>query len=295
MCNITIGHQDDGRPVVVSLEQLAHHLYILGRSGMGKTGCLCNICVQLMQLPQGVGMIVIDPLGTLIDEIKKRIPEDRVDDVILFEARDREHPFALNPLAPRPSPEKLGERASNILSIFELAVDDAEWNSRTRQAFRNLLIMLLMRKNELMGQDWPACLDEVSPFLSLQVQDELAKKRWHQGKTTTFRQIFYEELELSGNIPVLRYWRDHIDQVITPRLFAELYASLGGVTDSFNSNPLIRNIAGQTENKLDLMHVMNTGMILLADLSGIGDDNADFLGSVLMAELVFNNLNEGPR
>ena len=281
-----LGYSVDGQPVEITLEQLAHHLYMLGKSGMGKTSALCNMSIDLMETEPIVGLCVIDPLGALVEEIKRRIPEDRASDVILFEASDQEHPFALNPFAPEPPAHLLGQWAEHVMSIFQLICDDADWNSRTKQALRNIVITLLSRDRRagLLGEDWPAALDEVSALLNLQADEDGGKPAWKR-TGPTYRGIFYAWLEESGQIPVLRFWREFYDRVMTLRPKAEVSAAIGGATDQHLANPIVRNIVGQTQTKISFLNVMNQGKILLVDLSGIGDDSANFLGSVIMAQL----------
>jgi hypothetical protein len=284
--NILLGYCADGGPIEVSEEQLAHHLYMLGRSGMGKTTCLCNICLALMDVNPKVGLCVIDPLGALVEVMKRRIPDHRRRDVVLFEARDRKHPFALNPFAPKPPEDMLGQWASHVMSVFQLMCEDGEWNSRTKQTLRNIIITLVSRntKGGPLGEDWPAALDEVSPILTLQAEDDGDRPRWRQ-TVTPYRSIFYSTLEEAGHIPVLRFWRDLYDKVMTLRPKAEVSAAIGGNTDQHMANPIVRNTVGQTQTKINFLDVMNEGKILLVDLSGVGDDSANFLGSVIMAQL----------
>ena len=284
--SISLGYSADGQPVEITLDQLAHHLYVLGKSGMGKTSFLCNMSIDLMETEPNVGLCVIDPLGALVEEIKRRIPDHRATDVILFEARDREHPFALNPFAPEPPAHLLGQWADHVMSIFQLICDDADWNSRTKQTLRNIVITLLSRDSTagLLGEDWPAALDEVSALLNLQAQEDGNKPPWKM-TGPTYRGIFYSSLEESGQIPVLRFWREFYDRVMTLRPKAEVSAAIGGAVDQQQANPLVRNIVGQTQTKINFLDVMNQGKILLVDLSGIGDDSANFLGSVIMAQL----------
>ncbi len=283
---ILLGYSEDGQPVEITLDQLAHHLYMLGKSGMGKTSCLCNICTDLMRAEPKDGLCVIDPVGALMEEIKRRIPDHRVNDVILFEARDQDYPFSLNPFAPEPPAQLLGQWADHVMSIFQLICDDADWNSRTKQALRNIVITLLSRSKieGPMGEEWPAALDEVSALLNLEVEEDGDKPRWRK-RVTSYRGGFYSSLEQSGHIPVLRFWREFYDKVMTPRPKADISAAIGGAADQHLANPIVRNIVGQTKTKINFLDAMNEGKILLVDLSGIGDASADFLGSVIMAQL----------
>ena len=288
---ITLGRSADGNTIEITSEQLDHHLYMLGKSGMGKTSCLCNICTDLMRAEPKAGLCVIDPLGALVEEIKRRIPDHRVNDVILFEARDQEYPFSLNPFAPEPPAHLLGQWADHVMSIFQLICDDADWNSRTKQALRNIVITLLSRSKieGPMGEEWPAALDEVSALLNLEVEEDGDKPRWRK-RVTSYRGGFYSSLEESGQIPVLRFWREFYDKVMTPRPKADISAAIGGAADQHLANPIVRNIVGQTQTKINFLDVMDEGKILLVDLSGIGDDSANFLGSVIMAQLASSTL-----
>lgn len=104
----------------------SRHCYIAGASGTGKSTLLLNMIVQDITAGEGVG--VLDPHGDLINAVLKRIPEHRVDDVILFDATDQEYPFALNILSATDDDERERIVSETLMSLERYFPDS--WGPR---------------------------------------------------------------------------------------------------------------------------------------------------------------------
>ena len=118
---------------------MRHHLYVIGKSGMGKTTLLRNQIVQLIS--QGKGLCLIDPHGDLAQEILDCIPPNRIKDTIYFNPEDTDYPIGLNPLH-NVSTHDHDKVAEDILSIFKTIWGDS-WGPRMEYILRNSLAALL--------------------------------------------------------------------------------------------------------------------------------------------------------
>ena len=295
---VVLGKDREGEDVVLSYEQRRQHTYVIGVNGTGKSTLLGRIALADMSHPDRHGVCVIDPHGDLIQDLLARIPPDRADDVILFDPSDRDYPFSLNLFTQPLGVEEMDLLASEIVGIFAKVFGD-HWGPRIEDVTRNLVMTLLARPPDfqLDGDAWPAAMDEIPALLRLEkVKSEDEKLHYFKQRKDTYRNLFYQMLRDSGHLPIEEFWVWDYD-TLTPRPRAELVSSVLNKIRRFLANPMMRNILAQTANHLDLESIMHDGKILLVDLSKgkLGDDNANFLGSVIVAKLavaIFGRANQ---
>ena len=286
---VVLGKDVEGEDVALSYQQRRQHTYVLGVNGTGKSTLLGRIALGDILHEDRHGLCVIDPHGDLIDDILVRIPESRAKDVVLLDPSERDWPFALNLFAQPLIAEEADLLASEIVGIFA-KVFGANWGPRIEDVTRNLAMTLLTRPQdfELDGEVWPPALDEIPALLRLErVHPEDENRRYFQQRSITYRQRFYQHLRETGHLPIEEFWQWDYD-TLTPRPRSELVSSVLNKVRRFLANPMMRNILAQTENRLDLRSIMDEGKILLVRLSKgkLGDDNANFLGSVIVAKLL---------
>ena len=128
--NVEFGIKEDDR---------RRHVYIIGKTGVGKTVLIENMAIS--DIHAGKGVCLIDPHGDSAEELIHHIPEGRVDDVIYFDPSDTEYPIAFNPL------EKVKDEhrhliASSIMAVFEKIWPDV-WSARMQYILNNALLALL--------------------------------------------------------------------------------------------------------------------------------------------------------
>src|SRR5260221_14380155 len=82
------------KPVYIGLDDRRRHMYIIGRTGTGKSEFLKDMILQ--DIRNGEGLAFLDPHGDAIEDILLRIPPERAEDVILFDPSDTERPMGLN-------------------------------------------------------------------------------------------------------------------------------------------------------------------------------------------------------
>ena len=230
-------------------------MYVIGQTGTGKTTLLENMVIDDIRAGRGVG--IIDPHGEFAEKILEFIPEERVDDVIYFNPADVDNPIAFNPL------EKVGMEyrhliASGIMGVFKKIWVDA-WSARMEYILNNTLLALLeFPESTLLGIMRMFTDKDYRKKIVDNVQDPVIKAFW--------------ENEFS------RY---------SQRFEVEAVAAIQNKVGQFVSNPLIRNIIGQTHSTVDLRKVMDEGKILIVNLSKgrIGEDNSALLGAMLITKL----------
>lgn len=231
------------------------HIAILGKTGMGKSTLLQRLLTS--DIASGQGVALIDPHGDLIEAILPAIPSHRSNDVILFDAGDTTHPIAFNVLACS-RPEQRALIASGVVSAFYKLYGES-WGPRLEYILHNALLALL----EIPG----------STLVSiLQLLGDAA-----------YRKDIVRRLA----DPVVRNYWEHEFAAMPPKLQAEAIAPIQNKVGAFVSSPLLRNLVGQAKSSVDFRSVLDTGKVLLVNVSKgrIGDDASALLGSLLVTSL----------
>jgi len=231
------------------------HMYIVGKTGTGKSTLLETMLVQ--DLTAGEGCAVLDPHGDLVDRLIRRVPDSRRGDLIYLDVADAAQPWGFNPLAG----VRLDKRplaASGLLEVFKKLWLDS-WGPRVEHLLRNTLLALL-------DQPQPTFAD-VTPLLA----------------DRDFRR---DAMTHVSNRPVRAFWlREY--EAYPARFRAEVIAPLQNKVGAFLANPLLHRILTQPQQSLDLRRVMDDGKILIVNLAKgkIGEDTAGLLGSLLVASI----------
>ena len=231
------------------------HVYIIGKTGMGKTTMLENLIIA--DINAGRGVAFIDPHGDSAEKILDFIPENRVEDVIYFNPHDIAHPIAFNPLE-QISDEHRHLVASAIMAVFKKIWVDA-WSARMEYILNNTLLALL---------EFPS-----TTLLDIMRMLNDAK----------FRKKIVDNLK----DPVIKsFWVNEFARY-TQRFEVEATAAIQNKVGQFVSNPLIRNILGQSRSSINLREAMDKGKILIVNLSKgrIGEDNSALLGAMMITKL----------
>lgn len=228
------------------------HIYVIGKSGTGKSTLLENMAIS--DIERGNGLCVIDPHGDIAEDILKHIPEGRKQDLIYFNATDQEKPIAFNPLKGI-HPKYHHLVASGLVSTFKKIWSES-WGPRMEYILRFALLTLLCVPN--------ATLLDIQPLLT----------------DSDFRD---RALSYCKDEHILSFWRNEYER-FTPRLRAEIISPILNKTGLFITSTPLRNIVGQKTNSFRLQQVLDTGKILIANLSKgqIGEDASSLLGAMLI-------------
>lgn len=231
------------------------HLYIVGKTGTGKSTLLETMVHQ--DVGAGEGLALLDPHGDLVERLVTRVPQHRRADFIYFNAPDPEQPWGFNPLSGVPAAER-PLAASTLLEVFKKLWIDS-WGPRTEHLLRNTLLALL-------DQPQPTFAD-LPPLLA---DKDFRRDAMNHVRNRQVRAFWLREYE---NYPA--------------RFRAEVIAPLQNKIGAFLTNPLLNTILTTPRQALDLRRLMDTGSVLMVNLAKgkIGEDTAALLGALLVASL----------
>lgn len=248
-------------PFGIKAEDRRRHMYLLGKTGTGKSTFLKNMIVG--DILDGNGLAVLDPHGDLVEEILDLIPEYRIKDVIYLDPSDMEFPIGLNMLDIKEG-ETLDLLADGIVNVFKKFFGEMSWGPRLQHLLYNDIATLLHCQNVSLLAVLRILNDKnYRTFLLKQVKDPFLIKFWEE-----------EYAQLS----------------INPRLLAEAVAPLQNKVGRFLGSTMVRNMVGQIKSTIDLSEVMNDGKILLVNLSQgkIGEESSSLLGAMIVTRLYSN-------
>ena len=231
------------------------HMYVLGKTGMGKSTLILNMAVQDIRAGRGVG--IIDPHGDLAEACLASVPSWRTNDVVYFDPADREFPVAFN-VMDVPSYSDADLTASGIIGTFRKLFADS-WGPRLENTLRHAALSLLARPESTLIEVLTLLLDE----------------------------RFREKVIRDEKDPVLRRFWDRQFREYSARFRAEVVEPVQNKVSQFLANPLIRNIVGQSRSRFDVRDVMDGRKILIMNLSKgrIGEDNSALLGNLMIAKI----------
>lgn len=231
------------------------HMYIVGKTGMGKSTLLEHLIYSDIQ--KGEAVAVMDPHGDLAETVLSFVPPHRINDVIYFDPSDTNYPIAFNILEAS-SDDTKHLVASGLVSVFKKIWADS-WGPRLEYVLRNTILALL---------DYPG-------------STLLGTLRMLVDKT--YRNRVVEKIK----DPVVRsFWIDEYAKY--PDKFAtEAIAPIQNKVGQFLSNSLIRNVVGQVKSSINIREVMDNNKILIMNLSKgkIGEDTSALLGAMMITQI----------
>ena len=230
------------------------HVYVIGKTGMGKSTLLENMIRADIEAGKGVG--VIDPHGDLAEAVLRFVPKNRTNDVIIFDPSDREFPVSFNMLEGK-NAEQRSLIASGLIGVIKKLNEDS-WGPRLEHFLRNTVLALVEAPDTTMLGITRMLVDPV------------------------YRQKI---LHFVKDPMVQSFWKTEF-AALPPAKLAEAVGPIQNKVGQFLSTPIIRNIVGQPKSTLDLRFAMDTGKIVIVNLSKgkIGEDNSTMLGSMLITK-----------
>lgn len=231
------------------------HMYVVGKSGTGKTTLLKNMMIQ--DIANGEGVCVVDPHGEFVEELLSKIPEERINDVVYFNPADPDYSVGFNILE-IPDPRYKHLVASGLMGIFT-KIWSGVWSARMEYIMNNSVLALL---------DTPG--STLLGILRLLVDKE-------------YRQMIVSNIK----DPVVKgFWVNEFEEW-KEQFRTEAIAPIQNKVGQFLSNAMVRNIVGQAKSTIDVLDIINTGKIFLVNVSKgrIGEDNSSLLGAMIITKL----------
>jgi hypothetical protein len=261
---VVIGHSQyrgEDKVIRISENDRRRHAYILGQTGTGKTTTIINML--LSDIKEGKGVCYIDPHGQDLEEkVLPRIPKERAEDVIIFDASDMERPLGLNLFTAKTPEEKdfvINEAISMLYRLYDPG-HTGIMGPRFEHWFRNAALAL-------MSGPEPGTFIEVPRIFTDDAY--LAKK-----------------LQYVTDPVVRNFWINEMGQTSDFHK-SEMLGWFVGKFGAFMTNTTMRNILGQSQSSVNIRQVMDEGKILLVKLAKgqIGEINMQLLGMILVAQI----------
>ncbi len=251
-----------GRQRIFGIKQADRwaHLYVIGKTGTGKSTLLETMIRQ--DLAAGAGLALLDPHGDLVERVLEVLPEERRGDLIHFNVPDSTLSLGFNPLERVPAAQR-ALAASYLLEVFKKLWAQF-WGPRSEHILRNAIFALLEQPQ--------ATLADV-----LRLFDE-----------TTFRKAVADRV---ANAQVRRFWLKEFESY-PARLRADSIAPIQNKIGAFLADSRLNRILTQTKSAFDLRKAMDQGQILLVNLAKgkIGEDTASLLGALLVTRFAVASL-----
>jgi 8-oxo-dGTP pyrophosphatase MutT (NUDIX family) len=242
-------------------EDRRRHVYILGKSGTGKSTLLANMAIN--DIRHGEGMALVDPHGDTAEHLLDYIPENRIADVAYLDPSVVGKSFHLNPLYVK-NPAYSELVASGIVSIFSKLYGNS-WGPRLEYILRNTLLTLVGKPG--------ATLLDVPRLLT--------------------NKPFREEYLAAVQDPVLHnFWHDEYDKY-SEKFQSEAISPILNKVGQFITSPTIRDIISHPTSTVDFENLMNNGKIIILNLpqGKIGEDNAALLGAMFISQIQIAAMN----
>lgn len=258
-------YRDKETIIKMKEDDRSRHMYVIGKSGTGKSYFQVNMAIQ--DIKNGEGLCVIDPHGDLIEDILKYIPKERVEDVILFDPSDTERPLGVNMLEFDTQDQKTFV-INEMIKIFDKLYDlKATGGPIFEQYMRNA--MLLIMEDPESG----STLLEIPRVLA---DESFRKYKLSKCKDYLVRDFWEKQAQKAGGEAALVNMVPYITSKLTP----------------FITNDVMRPIISQQKSSFNFRKVIDEKKILLINLSKgkIGELNSSLIGMVFVGKILMSAL-----
>ena len=248
-------YRNQMRKFGIKTDDRRRHMYVIGKTGMGKTTMLENMVLHDIYSGHGVG--IVDPHGDYAEKIINFIPPSRINDVVYFNPADLEFPIGFNILEVA-SEEQKHLVAAGLMGIFKKIWPDV-WSSRMEYILNNTLLSLLSYPGSTL----------------LGINRMLADKDYRRKVVHVLKD------------PVVKaFWQTEFANY-PERYMTEAVAPIQNKIGQFLSGSVIRNMVAQVKSTINVREIMDSGKIFIMNLSKgrIGEDNSRLLGGMLITEI----------
>ncbi len=235
------------------------HMYMIGKTGVGKSTLIKNMIIQDMR--NGEGLAVLDPHGQLIDELLEFVPENRLQDVVIFNPADQDNPVSLNMLE-MVDPRQRTLMGDTLVDVFKKYFAES-WGPRLEYILKNCILTLLEVPNTSLLSVTRMLVDkDYRKYIVNLISDPQMKKYWNE-----------EFAKLEQN----------------DRLITEAISPIQNKVGQFLNSELIRNIVGQPKSSIKVDDIINQKKLFFVNLASgrIGANNTSLLGAMIVSQLQF--------
>ncbi len=240
----------------IKADDRTRHMYVIGKTGMGKSTMLENMAIQDIQ--NGNGLCFVDPHGTTAEKLLKYVPEHRINDVIYFAPFDTKYPMSLNILE-HVEEDKRHLVSSGLMDTFKKVFGEDVFSGRMVYLLNNAVLSLLENDGESL-----------------------------LGINRIFSDKDYRKKIVSNvkDPAILSFWNDEFAKY-EDRYVKEASAAIQNKIGQFIMTPMIRNIVGQAKSSFDMREIMDTKKILICNFSigQTGSENVNLIGSLLITKI----------
>ena len=251
-------YRGNKKPIYLQEKDRRRHMYVIGQTGMGKSVFLENLAFQ--DMCDGRGFAFIDPHGDAVEALLKRVPEERIDDIIYFDPADIEHPVGMNMFEYTNEDQKdfiVQEGISMLQSLFD-PQNQGFFGPRGQHMFRNAALLLMSDPAGATFIDSPQCFTD----------PEFVKSK----------------LKYVTDKAVYDYWTKEFPASQKSSDAGEVITWFSSKWGPFIANTIMRNTLGQVKSGFNIREIMDTKKIFLVNLSKgrLGDINANLLGMIFV-------------
>lgn len=231
------------------------HMYVIGKTGMGKSNMLENMAIQ--DIRNGEGVCVVDPHGEFAEKMLRAVPANRINDVVYFNPSDAEFPLAFNILE-AVDDDKKNLVASGMMGVFKKIWPDV-WSARMEYILNNTILALL---------DYPG--STMLGVNRMMTDKDYRKRVYTKIKDPVVKSFWINEFDK---------WEDKFRK--------EAVAAIQNKVGQFLSSSVIRHIVGQAKSTIDMREIMDSQKILIVNLSKgrIGEDSMRLLGGMIITKI----------
>lgn len=251
-------YRGNNKPIYLQVKDRRRHMYVIGQTGMGKSVFLENLAFQ--DMCDGRGFAFIDPHGDAVEALLKRVPRERIDDIIYFDPADVEHPVGMNMFEYTTEDQKdfiVQEGISMLQSLFD-PQNQGFFGPRGQHMFRNAALLLMSDPAGATFIDIPQCFTD----------PEFVKSK----------------LRYVTDKAVYDYWTKEFPASQKSNDAGEVITWFSSKWGPFIANTIMRNTLGQVKSGFNIREIMDNKKIFLVNLSKgrLGDINANLLGMIFV-------------
>lgn len=255
-------YREEKKEVRIKKEDRRRHVYMIGQTGTGKSSFLSNLIEQDILNKEGIG--VLDPHGDLIEDTLGKIPNERIDDVIIFDPATEKRAVGLNMLEyDHRFPEQKTFIINDLIGILDKLYDLKQTGGPMFEQYTRNALMLLM--------DDPKETYTLFELPKVFTDDNFRKYLLSKCKNSLVKDFWIEQAEKVGGETSLK----NMGPYITSKF------------DTFLQNDFLKPILGQAKSTFNFREIIDNKKIFLVNLSKgrIGEKNSALLGLIIVSKL----------